>query len=206
VSDLFRFDLADGFASGRCPICHAVALDERRWVESFRREGRRDPEARTRFWAGGGFCARHASLLSELVAESGSGAAVADVYGALADRDLAELDAVVSGRSRKTRHATLSRTADCSACVAAADALERKVHFFLELLGTFAGRARYEPSAGLCRTHLESVVGYAGRDEETALYLIGEWRQRLAAVRQRLHEDERGSWPDIIRLYVGRPS
>ena len=60
MSDVFTFDLADGFASGACPICHAVALDERRWLDSFWREGWRDPETRRKFYgggsAGGAFC------------------------------------------------------------------------------------------------------------------------------------------------------
>ena len=221
MSDVFSFDLADGLASGQCPLCDALARDERRWFDSFWREGRKDAGARRRFFAGGGFCRRHAWLLHDLVAEQSAGRAIADIYGALADRDLAALDDVLAGardRRRKGDKPLLLREAACSACIAETDALARKAHFFVELLATVAGRERYERSHGLCFTHLLSALDAAGKDDEAALYLIGDWRRRLEEVRRRLsefdrkrdyryagerQEDERRSWTDVIRRYVG---
>jgi hypothetical protein len=202
MSDLFSFDLADGFASGRCPICHALALDEWRWLDSLWREGRRDPGTRRRFYAAGGLCPSHTWLLHQLVVDAGAGAAIADVYGGLAAHDLTELDALLSGgipRRRKGGRPLLRRVAACPACVAAADALARKVYFFLELLGDPAGRERYERSAGLCFIHLQATVAADECDDEAALYLVGDWRNRLAGAREQLAAF------DIIRLYVGDP-
>jgi len=207
MSDLFSFDLADGFASGRCPICHAVALDERRWLDSFWREGRRDRETRQRFFAGGGFCPRHAWLLHGLAVEADAVGAIADVYGGLADRDLTELDRILGDgmrRRRKGGGGVLARAAGCSACVAAMEALGRKVHFLLDLLGSADGRERYGRSAGLCLLHLQAALAAAGDEGETALYLVRDWRQRLAVARERLG-DVRGSSSDVVRLYVGDP-
>lgn len=220
MSDVFNFDLADGFASGNCPICHALAVDERRWLDSFWREGRRDPETRRRFYASGGFCQSHAWLLHQLVVDADASGAIADVYGGLAAHDLTGPDEPISrgiSRRRKGRR-FLRRIAECSACAAAADALERKVHFFLELLGKPAGRDRYEQSAGLCLIHLQATVAVDECDDETALYLAGDWRSRLAVAREQLAEFDptrdrrhlgggaegsRRPWTDIIRLYVG---
>jgi len=223
MSDVYSFDLADGFASGRCPICHALALDERRWLDSFWREGRRDPGTRRRFYAAGGLCPSHAWLLHQLVVDAEAGAAISDVYGGLAARDLTELDGLLSGgipRRRKGGRPLLRRVGECSACVAAADALARKVHFFLELLGDPAGREGYERSAGLCFIHLQATIAADECDGDSALYLVGDWRSRLALARERLAEfdptrerrhangganDAHRPWTDVIRLYVGDP-
>ena len=208
MDDVFGFDLVDGLASGRCPICHALAADERRWLDSFRREGRRDPATRRRFFAAGGFCSRHAWLLHGLVADAEGGAAIADVYGALADRDLAESIMPSAARERPRTRGMLRRTGECPACLAAADALDRKTHFFRELLGGSAGRERYERSAALCLPHLRSAIAAAGREDETSTYLLRDWRRRLDAVREQLADvcrwrDEDGPCSQVIRLYVG---
>jgi hypothetical protein len=222
VSDLFSFDLADGFVSGRCPICYALAVDERRWLDSFWREGRRDPDTRRRFYSTGGFCASHAWLLHQLAVDADAGSAVADVYGGLAAHDLSELDGLISGgipRRRKGGGSVLHRVGECSACVAGAEALERKVHFFLVLLGREVGRERYERSAGLCLVHLRAAIAVDECGGETGLFLVRDWRRRVAAASERLAEfdptrkpqhagsgeDVRRPWTDLIRLYVGDP-
>jgi len=208
MTDLFAFDVNDGLASGRCPLCHAAQADFERWIDSFWREGRKDPAARRRFYDGGGFCARHAWLLHDRIADHGkSGAPIADLYGALADRDLAELE-----RGVPQRHGP------CSACVAESEALERKTHFLLELLSSPTGRERYERSQGLCFRHLASAVERCEKDRRMRGYLIAEWRNRLSDVRARLEEfdrkrdhrfaaemgeDDRQAWSDVIRRYAG---
>ena len=221
MSDLFTFELADGLASGRCPLCYAVASDVRRWLDSFWREGRQDRGARKRFYAAGGFCQRHAWLLHELVAAH-SGAAIADVYGHLAEHDLAALEVLLAknGKRRRPDWRRLQRGARCSACIEEADALDRQAQFFLELLATDTGRRRYQRARGVCFPHLLALLENADNDERLARYLLEDWRRRLDDVRRRLahfdrtrdhhfaaerrDEDER-SWTDVIHHYVGAP-
>lgn len=220
MSDLFAFDLADGLASGQCPLCHALDVHLRRWLESFWREGRRDPGARERFYAAGGFCRRHAWALHELAGVEGVGVAVADVYGRLAERDLATLDGLLRARRgpRKRAGARLQRRRDCSACVEEAEALPRKAQFLLELLSDAPGRSRYEAGHAVCFAHLVAALEVAGGDDDAGRYLLDDWRRRLEELRGRLHEydrkrdhryvaerreeDER-AWIDIVEHYTG---
>lgn len=222
MTDLFGFDLADGLASGECPICHAMQRHTLRWLDSFWREGRHAPEARRRFYAAGGFCRGHAWLLHDLV--DGSGAAIADVYGRLAEQDLSRLDELLHGRRTRRRSpaASLQRRVRCSVCAEELEALPRKAEFFIELVATGAGRARYERSSGLCYEHLRSVLDIAGDRTAATDYLLEDWRRRLEEVSRRLadydrkrdhryaaerREDEHQCLADIIRRYVGpRPS
>lgn len=224
MTDLFAFDLEDGLASGECPVCFALVLHMRRWLDAFWREGRQSPEARERFYAGGGLCRSHAWQLHELVsAGGGSGAAIADLYGRLAEHDLAALDELLDGRRSRLRAAAseLQANVPCFACAEEAEALPRKAEFFLELLATGAGQDRYARSAGVCRPHLLAVLEVAGRREESVRFLLEDWRRRLGDLRRRLAdydrtrdyrfaaertaEDER-SWTDVIGVYVGPPS
>lgn len=220
MTDLFGFDLADGLESGECALCHALALHMRRWLDTFRREGRRDPATRTRFYAAGGFCRGHAWLLHGLL--DGSGAPVADVYGRLAEQDAAQLgQALHSRRGRRGGLADeLRRPAPCPGCVEEAEALPRKAAFFLELLATEAGRRRYEGSAGLCFEHLVAAVEAAAGRDAVARYLVEDWRRRVVELRDRLArydrtrdhrfaaertDDLERSWTDAIRRYAGPP-
>jgi hypothetical protein len=218
MSDLYSFDLADGLARGACPLCHAVSADVERWHESFRREGRQDPRARRRFYAAGGFCPRHAWLFHRLGEEARAGAGIADVYGSLAAHDLAALDELLSRAGGRRRRTLLpSRRARCSGCEAEADALERKTHFLADLLSTSQGREAYARSAGLCLPHLTTTVESL-EDRRLALFLVEDWRRRLAEAHHRLAEydrkrdhrfahertaDDERAWTDIVRLYVG---
>jgi hypothetical protein len=219
VTDLYSFELADGIASGECPLCYAIAGDVRRWLDSFWREGRQSPEARRRFFASGGFCPRHAWLLHDLLAEH-SGAAIADLYGHLAERDLATIDHLLAKQRLRKLAQPLRRQAQCAACTEEADALDRKTTFLLELLATETGARGYERSCGLCYTHLVMVLDAAGDDDPVARFLLAEWRRRLEELRDRLAvfdrtrdyryaaertaSDER-SWTDVIHHYVGPP-
>jgi hypothetical protein len=220
MTDLFAFDLEDGLAAGECPVCFALARHVRRWLDAFWREGRQVPAARKRFYAAGGFCRRHAWELHALVAAGGSGAAIADLYGRLAEQDAAALDELLAGRRgrRGSLAEALERRASCPAWAEEAEALPRKAEFFLELLGTSTGRMRYARSAGVCRPHLLAVVGEAGRREELARLLLEDWRRRLGELRHRLAEydrkrdhrfaaerteDDERSWTDVIGFYAG---
>jgi len=205
-----------------CPLCRTVAIDNRRLVDSFWREGRLDAAARRRFLAAGGFCREHAWLLHRLVAAQGAGAAIADLYGGLADRDLAWLEETKALlRTRRGRKGVrLRRRGRCPACRARDEASERKLIFFADALDEEEARDRYRGSDGVCFTHLSGAVSAAlerGR-RATAAFLIADWSARLAALRTDLAEfdrkrdyryadepkgDEQRSWTEVIRRYVG---
>lgn len=220
MTDLFAFDLEDGLAAGECPVCFALARHMHRWLDAFWREGRQVPAARKRFYAGGGFCRRHAWQFHALVGAGGSGAAIADLYGRLAEQDVAALEELLAGRRgrRGSPAAALEPRAPCQACAEEEEALPRKAEFLLELIGTSVGRARYTRSAGVCHPHLLAVVEEAGGREELARFLLEDRRRRLVELRHRLADydrkrdhrfaaertesDER-SWTDVIGFYVG---
>ena len=221
MPDIFGYDIVEALRQHGCPLCRVDAIDDRRWVDSFWREGRQDAGTRRRFFAAGGFCRHHAWLLHRLVATEGSGAAIADVYGSLAERDLAWLDEVRASldRGRRRRRTPLRRGSRCPACVAFEEAAERKIHFFVELLAEASVRPHYDSSEGLCFVHLAAAIERAlDTDEDAARFLLDDWRKRLARVRAQLGEfdrkrdyryaaepkgDEQRSWTDVIRRYVG---
>lgn len=217
MTDIFGFDLEDGLASGGCAVCFALERHMHRWLDSLWREGRQDPETRRRFYAGGGFCRRHAWLLHDLAGDSQ--AAIADLYGSLAERDLGRLDAAIARARRRSHPADAVRRQErCSACVEEAEALPRKAAFFLELVATESGRQRYERSAGVCFEHLRSVVEAAARSDVDPWLLVNDARRRLAELRERLsgydrtrdhrfrHErtdGHRAACADVVQHYVG---
>jgi hypothetical protein len=219
MAGFLAYDLVEAFPLAGCPLCRTVAADETRWMDSFWREGKGGREARLAFYDAGGFCRRHAWLLHRLVAAGSSGASIAEVYGALADRDLQVLDKLLTA-SNVRRRPHLRRRAPCSACVAAEDAVARKAYFLVELLRTQASRAEYRRSDGLCFPHLARTVAEASEDDaEVVRFLLGDWRDRLAEVRAQLEEFDRkrdvhfadepkgaeqDSWTEVIRRYVGK--
>lgn len=221
LPDIFGYDIVEALRRSGCPLCRVEAIDDRRWMNSFWREGKQDPGTRRRFYAAGGFCRHHGWLLHRLVAAEAAGAAIADVYGSLATRDIAWLDALRASldRGKRRRQAPLGRGGRCPACVALEAGAERKVHFFVELLAEPAVRPHYQSSDGLCFDHLARAVEHAlDTDEEVARLLLDDWRKRLARVRHQLAEfdrkrdyryaaepkgDEQRSWTEVIRRYVG---
>ena len=214
MPDFLAYDLAEAFRLTGCALCRTVAADEQRWMESFWREGRSGRDARLAFYEAGGFCRRHAWLLQRSVA--GAGAAIADVYGALANRDLQWLERIVS---RQRRNVQLERRARCPACIAADDALARKAYFLIELLRNGTARDLYRASDGLCFVHLARTLEEAPtEDGDVVSFLLRDWRERLADVRGLLEDfdrkrdvryadepkgTEQDSWTEIIRRYVG---
>jgi hypothetical protein len=221
LPDIFGYDIVEALQRRGCPLCCAEAIDDRRWMTSFWREGKQDPGTRRRFYAAGGFCRHHAWLLHRLVAAEATGAAIADIYGSLAERDIAWLDQLRArlDRGKRRRRAPLDRGGRCPACVAHEAGAERKVHFFVELLAEPEVRPHYQSSGGLCFDHLARAVEHAlDTDEEVAHLLVDDWRERLAHVRDQLAEfdrkrdyryaaepkgDEQDSWTEVIRRYVG---
>jgi hypothetical protein len=223
VPDIYSYEIVEALSQPGCALCRTVAIDDRRLVESFRREGRHDRRARTAFFAAGGFCQRHAWLLHRLAATEEAGAAIADLYGWLADDDLGNLDRVrksLARRGTRRKRSGLERRTRCPACRARDAASERKVHFFVEALNEPRVRERYRRSEGVCYTHLSAAVGQALADDDrsTAEFLLDDWSPRVAAVRARLADydrkrdyrfadepkgEEQTSWTDVIRRYVG---
>lgn len=219
MPDIFSYDLVQALSLPGCALCRALDADDRRWMASFWREGRKDPNARRHFFEAGGFCCAHAWLLHRLVAEAGSATAIADLYGRLATYDLQWLDTIRASLGRR-RAPTLRRRRGCPACAFRADALERKAHFLAEALSEEQVRGAYTRSEGLCFPHfaraLEEAIGAA--DAQTARFLLDDWHDRLAELRAGLAEYERKrdyrhsfepkwagqrSWTQVVRRYVG---
>jgi Family of unknown function (DUF6062) len=217
VPDIYSYDLVEAARSPGCAFCRVGAEDERRWMETFRREARRDPDLRRSFYAAGGFCPHHAWLFHSAVVERGSGAEIADVYGALADHDLEALAGLTQPARRRRRH-RLTRTEPCPACTASQQSLERRIFFLYQVLEEPAARRSYLESDGLCLLHLAAVVDRAPGQSEITTFLFADSSRRLAAVREALDEfdrkrdhryalgspgQEQTSWTDVIRRYVG---
>jgi hypothetical protein len=219
--DLFAFEVAEALELAGCPLCRVIAEAERVWIDSFRREGKSSPEARRAFYRSGGFCHRHAWLLHELVTANESGASIAEVYGALAERDAAWLDELSQqlGRRSRRRAVTLERGARCPACGALDDIRERKAAFLVEALGHERTYNAYGRSDGLCFAHLAVAIEQAQAvDLGIARFLVSDWRRRLEEVGEQLAEFDRKrdaryageprgmeqqSWTDVIRMYAG---
>ncbi len=171
LPDIFGYDILEALRRSGCSLCRVEAIDDRRWMDSFWREGKQDPGTRRRFYAAGGFCRHHAWLLHRLVAAEAAGAAIADVYGSLAERDIAWLDELRASldRGKRRRRAPLRRGGRCPACVASAGDAERKVHFFVELLAEAEVRPHYQSSDGLCVAHFARALAHAlDTDEEVS--------------------------------------
>jgi hypothetical protein len=183
-------------------------------MATFAREGRRVPEARSRFHASGGFCPHHAWLLHSIAARSGKGMPVADIYGQLVQRDLDRLS-----RAGTAGPEALARTGACPACTAAEAALDRKADFFAGVLKDAGLRSAYAESDGFCGPHLAAAVAAAGDGEPGAgAFLLADRRRRLERLAHDLAEYDRKrdhryahepkgaeQWAitDVVRLYAG---
>ena len=221
MPDIFSYEIVEALHSTGCPLCRVLAVEDVRWVETFRREARNDPAIRADFFAGGGFCRHHAWLFQRLVALADSPAAITDTYGWLAEQDLDWLDnverALTAGRRRGS---ALERSRPCPACNAHRDAIERKIEIFVGVVSEPDVRVMYERSDGLCFNHLSTVIGQARKSgAESAFFLLRDWRRRLEHIRGQLADlerrrdyryqdepegEEQHAWADVIALYVGQ--
>ncbi len=198
MPDIFSYELIQAFGLPGCALCRAAEADDERWMDSFWREGRRDPEARRRFFEAGGFCRDHAWLLHRLAAVESSGAAIADLYGHLAGYDVRGLEDILAGLERRhtLRRPALRRRRQCPACAFGTEAVKRKAHFLVDALSEAEVGEAYRRSDGLCFPHLASALdaALAAGKADIARFLLEDWRDRLGET-----QDHAG----LIRRYVG---
>lgn len=212
--DFFAFDIVEALAQPGCALCRVLAEFEEREMATFAREGRRVPEARTRFHASGGFCRQHAWLFHRVVMASRSGMPIADIYGQLVENDVELLR-----HARTAGPGVLARPGACPACTAAEAALERKAGFFVDALSDGGVRSSYTDSDGFCAAHLAAALAASGDAVPgAARFLLSDRRRRLERLalglaeydRKRDHRyarepkgDEQRSITDVVRLYAG---
>jgi len=192
--DIFTFELEAALAAEGCPLCRAEALDERRWMETFVREGYRDPGVRRRFLAGRGFCPTHAELFLEMAREGAAIAVISAVCARLVDEDIARLQDVkrqVRGRLRRLARSRRPLGA-CPACRARERSAERKRYFFCGAFADDSFQSRYAASSGLCAPHFSGAIEEAAqRFPAVCELLLDDWLRRLTALRSGLSEFER---------------
>lgn len=224
IGDLASAEALDALALPGCPLCSVIATHERRYIETFWPGARTDPHLRERFWAAGGFCARHAWLFHRhLAAREGGPSAIADLYLRLAERDLAAIDELLGSLGRRRRRDRPgrwpARRGRCLACEDRDRAVVRKAEFLTIALDDEEARRRYAASDGACLPHLALLVERAvAEDAGTARFLAEDWRRRLAGLRHGLSEyrrkldvryaaeprgAEQRAWTEAIRRYAG---
>jgi hypothetical protein len=190
-----------------------------------------DPVSRTRLAAAWGFCAAHATALSEMP-EAALGTAI--VYHALVEQACRWLDetervgpklarrrrwrALVLGRSGGARE-TRTRRAQCPVCVELVDAERCYLDQLLEGLAGPELRRAYASSEGLCLPHLDLAVSRGGA-RPAAAELVALTREKLRALaedlrqfvdkhdhriaRPRFTDGEAGAWRRALALVAGR--
>jgi hypothetical protein len=187
--------------------------------------------SRARLAAAWGFCAVHATALSEMP-DAALGTAI--VYHALveqASRWLDETARVAAKRARRRGWRALvgkpraaggesrSRAARCPVCVELVAAEACYLDGLLEGLAASELRRAYASSDGLCLPHLDLAVARGGARAETA-QLLALTREKLRALaedlkqfidkhdhrvaRPRFTDREAGAWRRALALLAGR--
>jgi hypothetical protein len=199
MPDFLAYEVVGALSHDGCPVCLALEIEERRWLDTFRREAKDDPKVIEQFLASGGFCRRHAWQLHDRAAQTQTLRGLERVVLTLAERDLARISQLDLGRRRRRRHHLLQRTAACLACRHVEEATARKVGLLLEALDERPVWDRYVRSGGLCYAHLAvAVEAAADASSPLATALLEDWQGRLQAARQ-----ESGPVPALTRLYAG---
>jgi len=192
--DIFIYEVRDALAAMECPLCRADRIDQHRWMETFAREGHRDPGARRSFVSAGGFCGSHARLFSAVAEERQARQVVASVYRSLVDDDLLRLGAIAgtARRPRRPKSWLRWRRSVCPACHAREEASERKLYFLCEALADPSFRREYERSGGLCASHTLAAIAKTGkRGELQRRFLVADWQRRLIKLQDSLIEFDR---------------
>ena len=192
--DLFTYDIQAALSTAECALCSADRVDELRWMETFIREGHRDPGALRRFVSGGGFCFQHGELFADLAEKRDALPVVARVYKSLVDDDITRLRAEqdAAHRRRDSRIWAGWRRSGCTACSSRKSGAARKLYFFCEALTDDAFRHAYSRSRGLCAPHLLAAVAQAGAQRSTEReFLLADWMRRTAQLQRSLAEYDR---------------
>jgi Family of unknown function (DUF6062) len=223
--------LVEACARPGCPVCGCLRDTATRHLAAVLAEHVTDPVSRARLAAASGFCAAHATALSEMP-EAALGTAI--VYHALveqASRWLEESARTVSkperrrgwrslvGRRSHSARESPARRARCPVCVELVAAEACYLDGLLEGLATPELWRAYASSDGLCLPHLDLAVTRGGPRSETAP-LIALTRDKLRALaedlrqfvdkhdhrvtRPRFTDREADAWRRALALLAGR--
>jgi hypothetical protein len=187
--DIYTFELEAALAQAGCPLCRVDDIDQRRWMQTFIREGHHDAGVIRRFLASGGFCPSHAELFSAMALERDAVVVVGIVYRTLVHEDLHRLGSLRADTYRRRRRRRRRHRGVCPACSERERSAENKSYFFCDALADGAFRRRYATSGGLCARHFVTVLEQAAERKLPAYeFLLDDWITRLASLQAGLAE------------------
>ena len=223
--------LVDACALPGCPVCVCLRDTATRHLAAVLAEHVTDPVSRARLAAAWGFCAAHATALSEMP-DAALGTAI--VYHALVEQASRWLDETARGATKPARRrgwrglvggsraavgASRSRQARCPVCVELVAAETCYLDGLLDGLAASDLRRAYASSDGLCLPHLDLAVTRGGTRPETA-QLVALTREKLQALAEDLKQfvdkhdhrvarphftdREAGAWRRALALLAGR--
>jgi uncharacterized protein DUF6062 len=223
--------LVDACARAGCPVCGCLRETAARHLAAVLAEHVTDPVSRARLAAAWGFCAAHATALSEMP-DAALGTAI--VYHALVEQASRWLDetartATKTARRRgwrslvARRHAggggSRARQARCPVCVELVVAEAGYLDGLVAGLAASDLHRAYASSDGLCLPHLDLAMARGGARPEATL-LLALTREKLRALaedlkrfvdkhdhrvaRPRFTDREAGAWRRALALLAGR--
>ena len=223
--------LLEACARPGCPVCACLRDAATRHLAAVLAEHVTDPVSRTRLASAWGFCATHATALTEMP-DAALGTAI--VYHALVEQAARWLDETTSpggkparrrgwralvGRSRSARNGTRSRPARCPVCVELVAAEACHLDELVDGLAAPEFRRTYASSEGLCLPHFALALERGGHRAGTA-QLVEVTREKLRALAQdlkqfvdkhdhrvarpRFTDREAGAWRRAPTLLSGR--
>ena len=223
--------LLEACARPGCPVCGCLRDSAARHLTAVLAEHVTDPVSRARLAAAWGFCAAHATALSEMP-DAALGTAI--VYHALVEQASRWLDETATaattpvrrrgwralvGRSRPPGNGTRSRHAGCPVCAELVAAEACHLDEVVDGLVAPDFRRAYASSEGLCLPHLVLALERRGHGAGTA-QLVDLTREKLRELAQdlrqfvdkhdhrvarpRFTDGEAGAWRRALALLSGR--
>ncbi len=190
--DIFTYELELALQSDDCALCFVADIDQRRWMETFVREGYRDAGVISQLAASRGFCPAHAELFRSTVEARGATPVLSAVCTPIVAQETQFVRDALEKRGMPGRRQRRSHSGKCPACLEAAASADRKIHFLCEALAESAFRQRYARSGGLCARHLRETTERAARHHPAALmFLLHDSERRLGLLEHDLSEYER---------------
>jgi hypothetical protein len=173
----------DWARSATCPVCAHVLDAVFDFMSQFQHALATDPATQAEFRNAGGFCPLHAWQLEELSSPRG----LASGYPALLDGHSERLRRIAARPASDPARfvAEMTTRANCAACREQASAEADAANSICADLATDAGRARYEPSRGVCLRHLPLVLSRVST--EAACALLRHASRRCEDVSESLH-------------------